>query len=100
MRGTFVLEIVIKAMPKLAPETSLKAIARFRKYPNTQAKKFALRRWMQEVASTEESPKHVADELEWLLHEYEQHMRLHRMKVEYGLLETIVTTGAMCLRTW
>jgi hypothetical protein len=44
------------------------------------------------------NPKGGAEcRLEWLLYQYEEHMRLHHMKVNRGVLETIITTVAECV---
>ena len=40
------------------------------------------------------SPRELADEIEWLLHEYETYMRVHEMKVRRGVLETVITGAA------
>jgi hypothetical protein len=46
------------------------------------------------MAKANLSKRDVADELEWLLHEYESHMRSHKMKTQKGLFETVVTVAA------
>ncbi len=54
---------------------------------------FALHRWVKTMVSKNKRPNETAEELEWLAHEYQQHMRLHEMKVNRGILEIVVTTS-------
>jgi hypothetical protein len=49
---------------------------------------------MKQAATTPRETSELEQELEWLLHEYEEHMRLHRMKVNKGSLEVVVTLAA------
>lgn len=49
---------------------------------------------MSEVARAELAPAEVEEKLEYLIDQYRQHMRLHRMKTNVGALETVVTTSA------
>jgi hypothetical protein len=49
---------------------------------------------MNDTARAKMTPLEVEQKLEWLLHEYQQHMRLHRMKTNASTLETIIVTGA------
>jgi hypothetical protein len=46
------------------------------------------------VATANRPAKELEDELAFLQSEYEQHMKIHRVKAGYGSLETIVVTGA------
>jgi hypothetical protein len=52
---------------------------------------------MSEVVRAELSPAEVEEKLAYLIDQYQQHMRLHRMKTNTGTLETIVTLGAEVL---
>lgn len=89
-----VLQFVIHAMPKPSTNTRIEKIVEFRTDPETRIKLRRLRRWMQKAAESGGTKEKVADELESLIDEYEAHMKFHRMKVEHGLLETVVTTSA------
>jgi hypothetical protein len=64
-------------------------IIEYRSDPDSQSKFLAPRHWMSEVARAE-----VEEKLEYLVDQYRQHMRLHRMKTNVGTLETIVTASA------
>ena len=54
----------------------------------------ALRHWMSEVARAELTPAEVEEKLEYLIDQYQRHMKLHRMKTNVGTLETVVTASA------
>lgn len=52
---------------------------------------------MSEVARAELTPAEVEEKLEYLIDQYQQHMKYHRMKTNVGTLETIVTSGVEVL---
>ncbi|MET0650747.1 MAG: hypothetical protein ABW208_29410 [Pyrinomonadaceae bacterium] len=49
---------------------------------------------MSEVARAKLPPLEVEQKLEYLMRQYRRHMKLHRMKVNVGVLETTVVTSA------
>jgi len=38
--------------------------------------------------------------LEWLVHQYEEHMRFHELKFKRGVLEIVVTIAAEIAEDW
>jgi hypothetical protein len=86
--------IIITALPQPDETTSLERIVEFREDPLSKSKLLGLRRWASKLTKLDMSPIEVAQELEWLLHEYEGHIRLQKMKVVKGTIETIVTVAA------
>lgn len=93
-RADDVLQVVVSALPQPISGTPIDRIIRFRADAETKSKLLLLRRWMRNVPSSGKSVAEVKDELEYLLNEYESYMRLQKLKIEYGTLESIVTTGA------
>jgi len=89
-----VQRIAINAMPEPDEGTSLEQILDFRSDPDAKGKMLALRRWMSGMVKASATPREIVEELEWLLHEYQAHMRLHRMKIRRGIWETIIVGGA------
>lgn len=79
-------------MPEPSDAVSLERILEFRRNPETKEKMLALRRWIHNTATKQLSPNEVAEELEWLIAEYQQHMRLYDMKNNRGTLEIVVKT--------
>jgi hypothetical protein len=89
-----VVRIVVKALPFPDEATSLEHILEFRENELSAGTPLALRRWISKVARAQSTELEIAQELEWLLSEYEQHMRLHELKIRKGVLETIVAFTA------
>jgi len=88
----YVSRVVIKEMPEPSDAISLERILEFRRNPETKEKMLALRRWIHNTATKQLSQDEVAEELEWLIAEYQQHMRLYEMKYNLGTLEIVVKT--------
>lgn len=89
-----VVRLVLNKLPVPDESVSWEQIIEYRSDPDSQSKFLALRHWMSEVARAELTPAEVEEKLEYLIDQYQQHMRLHRMKTNVGTLETVVTTGA------
>lgn len=92
-----VANICFKALPIPDDSTPWEQIIEYRSDPDSQSKFLALRYWMSEVARAELTPAEVEEKLEYLVNQYQKHMKLHRMKTNVGTLETVVTTGAEVL---
>jgi hypothetical protein len=89
-----VVETIVKNLPVPDEDTPLEAIVDFRSDPQSRHKYLRLRQWANEVANSDMTGKELEDKLEWLISDYEQHLRLHRMKYRRGVLETVVTIAA------
>ncbi len=83
--------VTIRSMPVPSETTSLEELMAFRSDSVARRKLVALRHWMSTISKSDSSPEELAAELEWLLHEYEEHMRVNRLKYKKGVLETIAT---------
>lgn len=92
-----IAQIALRALPVPDYSTSWEQILEYRTDPDSQSKFLALRHWMSEVARAELTPAEVEEKLEYLLDQYQRHLKLHRMKTNVGTLETVVTTGAEVL---
>jgi len=89
-----VIEITVNHLPIPDDTTSWEQIMDFRNDPDTEGKFLGLRNWMNDTARAKLTPIEVEQKLEWLLHEYQQHMELHRMKTNASALETIIVSAA------
>jgi hypothetical protein len=89
-----VVSAVLAGLPVPDETTAWEAIIEFRDDPTAMTKLLALRRWMRQMATSSPPPTHLTEEIEWLLHEYEDHMKLHQLKIKKGTLEMIVTLAA------
>ena len=94
---TSVLDIVVHAFPEPEENTPWERIIEFRSDPDTAGQVLALKRWMSKIAQQNISAAEISEEIEWLIGEYQAHMRLHRMRVTMGALETIVTAAGEAL---
>jgi hypothetical protein len=92
-----VIKIVLNTFPVPDESISWEQILEYRSDPDSQSKFLALRNWMNEIARSERTPAEVEEKLEYLIDQYQKHMRLHRMKTNTGTLETIITTSAEVL---
>jgi hypothetical protein len=88
---TDILSLVLTAFPEPDDTTPWEQIIEFRSDPDTPNRVLALKRWMSKVARQNLTPPEINQEIEWLVHEYQAHMRLHKMKIAVGALETILT---------
>jgi hypothetical protein len=92
-----VIEITLKAIPVPQDSVAWEQIIEYRSDPDTRGKFLALRNWMSEVAREKLSSVEVEDKLEYLMYEYQSHIKLHKLKTNVGTLETIIVTGAEIL---
>lgn len=89
-----VITITINHLPVPDELVSWEQIADFRNDSDTEGKFLGIRNWMNDIARAKLTPIEIEQKLEWLLHEYQEHMKLHKMKANSGALETVlVTTG-------
>ena len=89
-----VIDLTINQLPIPDDSTSWEQIMEFRNDPATEGKFLDLRNWMNEIARAKLTPLEVEQKLEWLVHEYQRHMELHRMKINVSALETILVSIA------
>jgi len=90
-----VLEVVLKSMPIPDDETSWEDIIEFRNDPESMKRLRRLRVWVRKFAkdTTATSLAEMKEEIGVILDEYEEHMKLHRMKVNKGAAETLLTVA-------
>lgn len=91
-----VREVVLKSMPIPDDQTAWQDIIEFRNDPESKRQLRELRVWTRKFAkeTTATSLAELKEEIEVLLSRYERHMKLHRMKINRGTTETLVTVGA------
>jgi hypothetical protein len=89
-----VLSIVLEQLPQPDEQTSWRDLIDFRDDDRSRPQLLALRRWMRKMATGQFKRAEIIEELEYLYYEYEHHMELQRMKINKGVLETLVTITA------
>ncbi len=86
-----VCQAVLGSLPVPDDMTPWEPIIEFHTDPASRNALLRLRRWMRQVATAPTEPHYLEEEIEWLVNEYEDHMRLHRLKINKGTLEIVVT---------
>lgn len=92
-----VMQIVVSALPVPDDTTPWEHILEFRSDPDSFSKFLALRNWINEVTRNQLTPLEVKQKLEYLMDQYRRHMKLHRMKTNASVLETVVVSTAELL---
>lgn len=85
---------MLKAFPLPDDSVPWEQIIDFRNDPDSFGKFMAIRSWMSDVAKSNLSPIEIEQKIEWLLHEYQHHMKVHKMKISASTLETVVVSVA------
>jgi hypothetical protein len=91
------IELVLPHMPVPAPDTPWEDILNFRRDPVAKERLHRLENWDRRIMAGESTRAQVEADLREDLHSYEEHMRLHSMKINHGVLKTIVKTTAQVL---
>lgn len=87
---TEAIQIIIRKFPLPSSNTDWKKILEYKNDPSTKNNLLLLRKWIRKITSEDLPPNEIEDELEWLISEFERHMRLHEMKANLETLESIV----------
>ncbi|WP_207481775.1 hypothetical protein [Arenibaculum pallidiluteum] len=86
-----ILEILLTKVPVPSDLTPWEQIIDFRKDEEARARFWGLKRWMNKMVRDSLPLAEIEDEIDYLLHEYESHMKLHGMKCRTGVLRTLVS---------
>ena len=85
-----VLKVLIRALPEPSPDTPLEQILELREDEEARRAFSRLRLWMSQMARGTLSEVELAEQMESSLAEYENFMRLHRMKTQRSTMATLV----------
>lgn len=88
-----VLEVVIKRLPAPTKDTPLEAVIDFRSDAEAMRALRRLRLWMMRIARGDLEPPEIQAELEDLIDQYREHMRLHRLKYDLESVGSFVTVA-------
>jgi hypothetical protein len=89
-----VLEIILPKMPVPSVNTSWEQIIEFRNDPDSQSKFLALREWMNDVVRNKLSLIEVEQKADYLIDQYKQQIKLHKMKTNPGFFQTMIVSGS------
>lgn len=87
-----VVRIVLNKIPIPNNSIPFSELMQFKNEPDSKLKYYALRNWMNEVARSKLEPIEIEDKIEYLLSDYESHLKLNKVKYELGTLEVYVCT--------
>jgi ABC-type Fe3+-hydroxamate transport system substrate-binding protein len=85
-----VIEISLKTLPMPDYSTPWEQILEYRSDSDSRVKFTRLRQWMSKVAQVKNKPNEVEEEVQTLIDDYSQHMKMHRIKTRLDTLKAIV----------
>lgn len=87
-----VLNVIINKFPIPLGDVSWEQILDFRADEDSRRKLLGLRSWITKIGYSNLTINKIEQEVEYLIMEYENRMKLHKMKYQYGNIE-LVTMG-------
>jgi hypothetical protein len=87
---SIVAQVVIDKLPLPSSDTPWEQIIDYRNDPENQESLLSLRRWIRKISTENLSSSEIEDELQWLMNEFQNHMRVHKMKTNTETLEIMV----------
>ena len=85
-----VIQITINKLPLPNNETPWEQIIDYRNDSENQKNLLNLRRWIRKVSTENLLTAEIEEELEWLMNEFQNHMKLHKLKANTETLEMMV----------
>lgn len=84
-----VAQVVINRLPLPNNETPWEQIIDYRKDSETQKLLSSLRRWISKTAKQNLPPLEIEEEIESLINDFQEHMKLHKMKANTETVEVL-----------
>jgi hypothetical protein len=84
------VQVIIKKLPLPDGTTPWEKIIDYRRDPDNQNNLLALRRWIRKASIQNLSRNEIEEEIEWLINEFQRHMKFHKMKANTETLEVLV----------
>jgi len=85
-----VTQIVVSKLPLPNNETPWEQIIDYRRDEDHRKNLLNLRRWIRKISTENLSSAEIEEELEWLLNEFQNYMKLHKLKANTETLEVMV----------
>jgi hypothetical protein len=89
-----VLEVVLSKLPVPDENVSWQQIVDYRSDPDSAARFTALRVWMQDISRQDYTKNEISERIDHLLHEYEMHLKFHKLKYAHSGMRIFVTAAA------
>ncbi len=83
-----VLNIVIRNLPIPEDTISWEQIFDFKNDPATRNNFLRLRNWINDISKYNLSISEIQDKIEYLISEYNHHMKIHKIRIKFSTLET------------
>ena len=87
---TEAVQVVIKALPVPNQNTPWEKILDYKNDPDTKKDFLEFRRWVRKIGKQGWSAEETEEELLSLINRFQEHMRVHKMKANTELIETII----------
>lgn len=97
LERTEVVQIIMEEFPMPDEGVPWEQILDYRRDPDSQARLQWLRAWMKKITEADFSEREIRDEYHELLFAFNDHMRVHRMKVQSGGIQALWTVPASVL---
>lgn len=97
--GTDVIQIVLEDFPIPDESVSWEQVLDYRRDPDSQARLHWLRAWMKRISKGEATEREIRDEYDELLFAFQDHMRIHRMKMQPGGIQALFALPTTVLET-
>jgi hypothetical protein len=91
-RSVSVMDVIVRSLPVPTADIPAERIVEFRADPTVKRKLQLLRRWISRFATAQGSEREVREELESLLQDYEEYMKVQKMKYEIGAIRVLIST--------
>ncbi|MFN8383538.1 MAG: hypothetical protein U0V02_16455 [Anaerolineales bacterium] len=85
-----VMQVVIKNLPLPSNETPWEQIIDYRSDPENKRNLINLRSWIRKISVENPSQTEIAEQLEWLMNEFQTRMKIHKMKANTETVEIII----------
>lgn len=92
-RNSEVLAIILNKFPVPDDSVSWEQLIDFKSEEESRIKLLALKSWVTKIGHTKYSKAEIEQEFEYLTFEYENQMKLQKLKYNIGTLELLVNTG-------
>ena len=85
-----VVEIVITRLPVPSPLTPYEQIFEYRSDAITERRFDGLKNWINKISHSDLTGSEITDELVELMHQYEEHLALHKIEYRYSTIKILV----------
>jgi hypothetical protein len=83
-------ELIIKRFPQPSDSVTWQEIIEFRSDSEHASRLMDLRHWVTKLSRTNLSRREIEEEIDWLVHDYERLLKLHKVAYEMSQLELVV----------